>query len=440
MNACPAQRFRHSSRVWGSTGLMKAEIIAIGSELVSGQSLDTNSQWLSRELAALGIPVRFHTTLGDDLDENVHAFRVATERAGLIILSGGLGPTQDDLTREALARVANVGLVEDAPSLEAITAMFARRNRPMAERNRLQALLPEGAEALANRVGTAPGVWMKIGETWAGALPGVPHEMKIMFTEQVLPRLNALGFVGRIIAQRKINLFGKGESEIEAEAMDLTARGRVPEVGITAHDATISFRISASGSTVAEAEQAMEPTIATIRERFGHLVIGEGTADLPEAVFALLARTGTTLATAESCTGGLVSEMLTTLPGVSAHFLGGVVSYSNEAKINFLGVDPTLIETQGAVSPEVAAAMAKGARERFNADIAVSITGVAGPSGGSAEKPVGLVYLGLATDRGVQTRRLDIGVEQPRNVIQRRSAKNALNWVRLALLARANGE
>ena len=413
---------------------MKAEIIAIGSELVSGQSLDTNSQWLSRELAAIGIPVRFHTTLGDDLDENVDAFRIAVERAGLVILSGGLGPTQDDLTREALAAVARVELVEDPRSLEAIAAMFARRNRVMAERNRVQALLPEGAEALANRVGTAPGVWMKIGDTWVGALPGVPYEMKIMFEEQVLPRLNALGWVGRIIAQRKINLFGKGESEFEAEAMDLTARGRVPEVGITAHDATISFRISASGATRDEAEKAMEPTIATIRERFGHLIIGEGTEDLPEAVFALLSKTRCKLATAESCTGGLVSEMLTTLPGVSDFFLGGVVSYSNGAKVKFLGVDRGLIESHGAVSPEVAAAMAKGARDRFEADIAVSITGIAGPSGGTPEKPVGLVYLGLATDRGVQTRRLDIGSDQPRNIIQRRSAKHALNWVRLTLL------
>ena len=419
---------------------MKAEIIAIGSELVSGQSLDTNSQWLSRALALMGIPVRFHTTLGDDLDENVQAFRIATERAGLVILSGGLGPTQDDLTREALAAVARVGLVEDAASLEAIAAMFTRRNRVMSERNRVQAMLPDGAEALPNRVGTAPGVWMKIGNASVGALPGVPHEMKIMFDEQVLPRLTTLGWVGRIIAQRKINLFGKGESEFEAEAMDLTARGRVPEVGITVHDATISFRISAAGATLAEAEKAIEPTIATIRERFGHLIIGEGTDDLPEAVLALLAKTGTKLATAESCTGGLVSEMLTTLPGISAYFLGGVVSYSNEAKIALLGVDRGLIEAQGAVSPEVAAAMAKGARERFGADLAVSITGVAGPSGATPEKPVGLVYLGLATDRGVQTRRLDIGSEQPRNVIQHRSAKHALNWIRLTLLARANAD
>ena len=306
----------------------------------------------------------------------------------------------------------------------------------MPERNKVQALLPEGAEALFNRVGTAPGIWMRIGRSVVACLPGVPYEMKIMFEEQVLPRLRTLGIANRVIAQRKINLFGKGESEIEAEALDLTARGRNPEVGITAHDATISFRVSASASTVEEAEAAMAPTIALIHERFGHLILGEGSADLPDAVAAHLLRTGTTLALAESCTGGLIAEMLTKIPGVSASFAGGVVSYSNEAKTDLLGVDPTLIADHGAVSAEVAAAMAVGAREKFKADLGLSVTGIAGPTGGTAEKPVGLVYIGLATDHGVQTRKLEIGPEQPRSVIRQRAAKHALNWVRLTLIAR----
>lgn len=416
---------------------MKAEIVAIGSELVSGQSLDTNSQWISTALAAVGIPVRFHTAIGDDLEENAAAFRFALDRADLIVMSGGLGPTQDDLTREALAAVAKVPLIEDPASLEAIQSMFTRRNRVMPERNKVQALLPQSAEALFNRVGTAPGIWMRIGRSVVACLPGVPYEMKIMFEEQVLPRLRTLGIANRVIAQRKINLFGKGESEIEAEALDLTARGRNPEVGITAHDATISFRVSASASTVEEAEAAMAPTIALIHERFGHLILGEGSADLPDAVAAHLLRTGTTLALAESCTGGLIAEMLTNIPGISASFAGGVVSYSNEAKANLLGVDPTLIADHGAVSAEVAAAMAAGAREKFKADLGLSVTGIAGPTGGTAEKPVGLVYIGLATDHGVQTRKLEIGPEQPRSVIRQRAAKHALNWVRLTLIARS---
>lgn len=414
---------------------MKAEIVAIGSELISGASLDTNSQWLSRGLAAVGIPVRFHTTLGDDLEENLEGFRIAMRRADLVIVSGGLGPTQDDLTREVLANVAGVPLVEDPVSLEAIAAMFARRNREMPERNRVQALLPEGAEALPNRVGTAPGVWMEVGKTLVACLPGVPHEMKIMFDEQVLPRLRGQGLARRIIVQRKINLFGKGESEVEALALDLTARGRNPEVGITAHEATISFRISAEGATKEEAEAAIEPTVALIRERFDHLILGEGTADVPEAVFAQLERTGAKLATAESCTGGLIAHMITAIPNVSPYYPGGVVSYANEAKVDMLGVDAGLIDQHGAVSEQVAAAMATGVRSRFKADYGLSVTGIAGPTGGTPEKPVGLVYVGLATPTGVSTRRLEIGPEQPRAVIQQRSAKHALNWVRLTLLA-----
>lgn len=414
---------------------MKAEVIAIGSELVSGQSLDTNSQWISRGLAAVGVPVRFHTTLGDDLAENVAAFRHAIARADLVVMSGGLGPTQDDLTRDALAEVAGAPLVEDPASLDAIAAMFALRNRPMPERNRVQALLPRGSEALPNRVGTAPGVWAKVGETYVACLPGVPYEMRIMFEEQVLPRLRRRGWADRVILQRKINLFGKGESDVEAAAMDLTARGRKPEVGITAHEATISFRVTGEGATAEEAWNATEPTVATIRERFAHLILGEGTDDLPEALFAQFRRTGATLATAESCTGGLIAHMITTVPGVSPYYPGGIVSYANEAKTELLGVAPALIAAHGAVSPEVAAAMATAVRVRLGADLGLSVTGVAGPSGGTPEKPVGLVFLGLATDKGVSTRRLDIGPEQPRAVIQQRSAKHALNWVRLTLLA-----
>jgi nicotinamide-nucleotide amidase len=415
---------------------MKAEIIAIGSELVSGQSLDTNSQWLDRELGLVGIPVGFHTTIGDDLEDHVAAFQIAAGRAGLVISTGGLGPTQDDLTREALARVAGVALREDAGSLEAIRSMFARRNRPMADRNKVQALFPEGAEPLPNPVGTAPGLWMELAGTPFAALPGIPSEMRVMFQQQVLPRLRSKGAITRVIIHRKINLFGRGESDIEAKAMDLTVRGRVPEVGITAHDATISFRIVGEGPTAEAALVQTESTAALIRQRFGELVLGEGTTDVPQAVVAQLARTGATLAAAESCTGGLISHLITSIAGVSPYFLGGVVSYSNQSKTSLLGVPQTLLEAHGAVSREVAAAMAAGALALFGSGIAISATGVAGPSGGSAEKPIGLVYLGLATAAGVETCRLDLGPEQPRDIIQHRAAKIALNWVRLSLVAR----
>ena len=410
---------------------MIAEIVAIGTELVSGQSLDTNSQWLSRALGSLGIAVHFHTALGDDLAENVAALKIAIGRADLVLTSGGLGPTQDDLTREALAAVAGVSLVEDPDSLAAIAAMFARRNRPMAERNRVQAMRPEASEVLPNSCGTAPGLWMKVGESTVACLPGVPNELKRMFEEQVAPRLRGLGATDRVIVHRKINLFGRGESDVEANALDLTARGRVPEVGITVSEATISFRITASGATEAEALALMEPTARAIYERFGPLIVGEGTEDVVDALVASLMRTGTSLAVAESCTGGMIASALTEIPGVSRVFLGGVVSYANSAKVNLLGVPARLIEEHGAVSAEVAEAMARGARERFLADLGLSVTGVAGPSGGTPEKPVGLVYLGIATADGVESRRLEIGPEQPREVIRARSAKNAMNWARM---------
>ena len=412
---------------------MKAEIIAIGSELVSGQSLDTNSQWLSKALGLLGIPVHFHTSLGDDLAENIAVFRAAIGRADLILTSGGLGPTQDDLTREALAAVAGAGLVEDAGSLEAIRAMFARRNRVMSERNRVQALFPDGAEPLPNAIGTAPGIALDVDGSLFACLPGVPNEMRRMFDDQVVPLLRRRGMATRRIVHRKINLFGKGESEIEAEALDLTARGRVPEVGITASEATIAFRIAAEADTEDEARRLIEPTAALIYERFGDLIIGEGADDVVEAMARELARTGLSIATAESCTGGLVARMITSVPGVGAHYPGGLVTYAAGSKADLLGVPTAFLEAHGAVSPEVAAELARRVRERFRADLGLAVTGIAGPETDSPAHPVGLVYLGLATADEVRTRKLELGPEQPRDVIQRRAAKQAINWARLTL-------
>ncbi|WP_435010067.1 competence/damage-inducible protein A [Tundrisphaera lichenicola] len=412
---------------------MKAEVIAIGSELVSGQSLDTNSQWLSQSLGAIGIPVHYHTALGDDLRENVEVLRIAINRADLVVTSGGLGPTQDDLTRQAMAEVSGVPLVEDLDSLEAIRSLFARRKREMPDRNRVQALLPEGAEALSNAVGTAPGIAMLLGRSRIVCLPGVPNELKLMFDEQVVPWLARSGVATRSIVQRKINLFGKGESEIEAEALDLTARNRSPEVGITASEATISFRIAAEADTREEANQMIEPTARLIYQRFEELIVGEGAEDVVHAVVRELNRTGRTIATAESCTGGLVAHLLTSIPGVSRSFPGGLVTYGSEAKINLLDLPASMIKTHGAVSAEVAGEMARRVRERFRADLGLSVTGFAGPDTDTPPHAVGLVYLGLATGGEIRTRKLELGPEQPREVIQKRAAKQALNWARLTL-------
>lgn len=415
---------------------MHAEIIAIGSELVSGQKLDTNSQWLSHRLGQLGIATHFHTTLGDDLAENVAAFRVAMNRAGLIVVTGGLGPTQDDLTREALAEALGLRLVEDQQSLAAIEAFFARRNRAMTERNRVQALRPDGSESIANPVGTAPGIWVATGDRLIACLPGVPSEMKVMFDEQVIHRLRGADALAGVIVHRVINLFGKGEAEIEAMAFDLTVRGRTPEVGITASDATISFRITSAGDTEAEAMKLAEPTAALIYERFGDLIVGEGSENVVDDLIRRLRAAKLTLALAESCTGGLIGEQITRIAGVSDIFLGGVVSYANAAKTDLLGVAPGLIARCGAVSAEVAEAMARGALSRFGADLAIAVTGIAGPGGGTPEKPVGLIFLGLATSEGQWSKRLELGPEQPRDIIRSRAAKQAMNFARAHLAAR----
>jgi nicotinamide-nucleotide amidase len=411
---------------------MIAEIISVGSELTSGQNLDTHSQWLSRRLAEIGIPVLFHTTVADDLDANVDAFRTAGRRAGLVLISGGLGPTQDDLTREALARAAGVELQLHEPSLEHIRAMFVKRGRSMPERNGVQAMLPAGADPIQNDHGTAPGIWMRLGDVRVAAMPGVPSELYAVFEERVKPRLLALGLAGGVLVQRKLNCFGVGESAVEEKVLDLTTRGHVPEVGITVSDAVISLRIIARAATPAEAHAQIEPVERTIRERLGELVFGVEGEDLEDAVVRLLETRRLSVSAAESVTCGLVAARLGRVPGVSGSFRGGVVAYQNEAKIDLLGVPADLIREHGAVSPQVAEAMAVGCRERLGTDLAVSTTGIAGPTGATPTKPVGLVYVALAHPGGVRS--MPYNWSGTRAEVQSRAARLALNLLRLHLL------
>lgn len=413
---------------------MDAEILAIGTELTTGQKVDTNSAWLSRRLGELGIVVRWHTTVADDLADNVAALRQAAARAGLVLLTGGLGPTLDDLTRQALAEAAGVELVLDPASLEHLQEWFARRGRPMPERNRVQALLPAGAEALPNPVGTAPGIWMRLGSAWVAALPGVPSEMQLLYEQEVRPRLLRLGLGGgQVLLLRQLHCFGAGESAIEEKLEDLTARGRMPEVGITASQGVITLRLLARAPTREAAQALLAPVEQLLRQRLGDWIYGVDEEELEDVVARLLLQQQRTVATAESITAGLVAHRLGRVPGVSATLLGGVVAYHNRIKEEMLDVPAELLRTAGAVSAAVAEAMAQGCRRRFGADLAVSTTGIAGPTGATPTKPIGLVYVGLAWEGGVTSQAYQWS--GTRQEIQERAARQALNLLRLHLLA-----
>lgn len=411
---------------------MKAEIISIGSELTSGKNLDTNSQWLSIQLASMGIPVGWHTTIADDFDANLEAFGIASQRAGLVVATGGLGPTQDDLTREVLAKLLKVPLEFHQPSWDTIIEMFTRRNRVCPDRNKVQAYFPKGAEPIPNTTGTAPGIWVKVNQSYFAALPGVPREMKSMFDGWLKPKLLGMGMSQGVLIQRKINTFGLGESAIEEKLFDITRRGNDPEVGITASDAVISLRILAGAENEALALKKIAPAEAIIRERLGELVFGVEDEELQDVVHQMLQKFGKTIATAESITGGLLASRFTKVPGASARYLGGFVTYTNDVKKSALGVPAELLDQFGACSKEVTLAMAEGCRERTGADFALATTGVAGPGDLSPELREGKVFVALAWKGGSQSETNQwFG---SRHEVQSRTAKMALNMLRLHLL------
>jgi nicotinamide-nucleotide amidase len=408
---------------------MQAVIIAVGDELTDGATVDTNSGYLSARLVECGIATRRHVTVGDDAAAIAEAIGGAAGQARLVIVTGGLGPTADDLTRQGLAAAMGAALVEDPRQAERIAAFFAARGRPMKPSNRAQALLPAGAQAIDNDCGTAPGIAARLGEAEVFVLPGPPQEMREMFETKVLPRLPAAG----AIAKRIVHTFGVGESDVGEAIADLMGRGRNPTVGTTVSAGVISVRITAAGPTKQAAEAAADETAAEVRRRLGELVFAGDDQTMPQVVGEALQAAGETLAAAESCTGGMLGEMITEVPGASGYFLGGVVAYADRAKTELLGVPAGLIAAHGAVSGPVAEALAEGARRRFGADWGLGVTGIAGPAGGSAEKPVGLVYIAVAGRGGAAVHRHVFPGD--REVIRRRAALAALNHLRLALVA-----
>ena len=414
-----------------------AWIISVGTELTLGQSLDTNSAWLAKQLAGIGIRAHRHVTVADELASLRDLLLAGAASCDVILVTGGLGPTEDDLTRQALADAAGQPLEVDEPSLGALQAFFAARQRPMPERNTVQALIPRTARAIHNTCGTAPGIAIAVAGTPVYAMPGVPFEMRAMSIRDVLPVLRART-AGQIIALRHLHTFGLGESLLGERIRDLMQRGRNPEVGTTAELGIVGIRINATAADERAATAMLDEVEAEIRRRLGHVVFGRDEQTLAGVIGELLVARGQTVSTAESCTGGMLGAALTDVPGSSRYYVGGVVGYANETKTRLLGVSAANLSEHGAVSAAVALAMANGAADALHSDYAVSVTGVAGPDGGTMDKPVGLVFIGLRTPEGTRVREYRLGADNPRDVIRTRATRIALNLLRLGLLGLAD--
>lgn len=414
---------------------MRAEIIAIGDEITGGQLLDTNTQWLSQRLEELGIRVLYHTTVGDELDPIARVFRQAVGRADVVVATGGLGPTADDLTRQAIAEATGRQLVLSLEALEQIRSLFARRKYVMARRNEQQALFPEGSHPIPNPNGTAPGIAVEVpregaGPAWVFALPGVPAEMEEMWHGTVADRLHQAGAGRRVVRRRVIKCFGAGESHVEAMLPDLIRRGRSPRVGINASWTTILLRITADGDSEEECRAAIEPTVQTIHDCLGSLVFGEGDDELEDVVVRLLRQHNKTLATAEWGTAGLVAERLGDVAEGEGRYLGGVVVASQTALERLLDVPGDLIARHADAGAEVARAMAAACRERFGADYGLAVSRF--PEFDPAAPEPESILVGWADAAGVRVTSFPhAGHPATLKVF---SAKRALNVARLALL------
>jgi nicotinamide-nucleotide amidase len=415
---------------------MPAILLSIGDELTLGQTVDTNAAWLSGRLSSLGVGCIEHRTVPDDLDHIAEVIQQCAELAEVLIITGGLGPTDDDLTRPALAKAMGVELIEDPASVEHIASYFKGRGRVMPERNRVQATHPQTSTMIENTCGTAPGIRATLGGCEVFVTPGVPREMKALFEREIEPAIQDRAGTARTILTAKLNSFGSGESDIAERLGSLCNRDRNPLVGTTVANGYVSVRIRSEHDDPGQAEVMLQSTLEQVAEKVGPLAFGRDDVALQDAVIALLTEQSKTVATAESCTGGLIAAMLTDVPGSSAAVLGGWVTYANEMKTEQVGVPMQLIEQHGAVSQQVVEAMARGALERSGADYALATSGIAGPGGGTEAKPVGTVWLGLAYHDGEAVKTLARLAMLPgdRQTIRDRSAKCALQLLRLKLM------
>ncbi|NLK88117.1 MAG: competence/damage-inducible protein A [Clostridiaceae bacterium] len=385
---------------------MKAEILAVGTELLMGQIANTNAQYISSRLPDAGIGVYYHDVVGDNPERLKQSLSLALSRSDVVILTGGLGPTRDDLTKETVAAVVNRKLVLDQDSLDIMEDFFKKRGRKMTHNNIKQAYLPEGCTIVRNSNGTAPGCIMEVNGKTIVMLPGPPSEMRPMFDETVMPY-----FLARAeyrLESRFLRIFGIGESAVEDMLLDLIDKQSNPTIAPYARDGEVTLRITAKYDKNSPEEDLLLPLENEIRRRLGDAVYSNDNRSLEQIASGLLIESKKTLSIAESCTGGLVSSKFTDMPGISQVFDRAIVTYSNHAKTEELGVKKETLDAFGAVSEQTAREMAEGVRLVSGTDIGISVTGIAGPGGGTEEKPVGLVYTALAHEQGTVVKKLDL--------------------------------
>lgn len=405
------------------------ELLAVGTELLLGNIANTDARELSRELSSLGLNVYYHSVVGDNPARLRQAVELAKSRADILITTGGLGPTCDDLTKQVVAETFGKKLVFSEESAQSIRDFFARTGKAMTDNNLQQAWLPEGCTILKNRWGTAPGCAFRSGDNYVVMLPGPPSECLPMFREEAAPWL--MGLSEGVIRSRTLRVFGMGESRVEDLLRQRMNALTNPTLAPYAKEGEVELRITAKADTPREAEALIAPVEAEVRSLLGDLVYGADVPSLEAVVLAGLKERGLTMGTAESCTGGLIAKRITDLPGSSAVLKGGVVSYTNEVKQHVLGVPARLLEEQGAVCADVAAAMAQGARRVLGCDLSVSATGVAGPDSDERGNPVGLVYVALADRERVWVRELHLGgTRHRRDRIRALGANHAFDMIR----------